>query len=408
MRPYKGMRTFPPTKHGQLARILGAWKECAQRYGFEQYKTPVLDPIEIYQGKTSEEIISEQTYNFTDRGGRSVLLRPEITPGLCSMVVDMQKEGVLRNPTKLFSIGSVFRYEKPQRGRTREHIQFNADIFGDNGVWAESEVITVACDILTSLGMSPESFTVHISDRDHVHKTLKVLGVENVLEVMRLLDRRKKMSQSTFSNELRKNTSTPINEIDEALKETPTRVKEVLKLIPKGINAQYDPSIVRGFDYYTGIVFEIFAQNKNTPSRSLVGGGRYDTLISSYGGKQLPAVGFGMGDVTISDCIFESEEDSNYSLQTTLALVALHEDAVPHAIATAQTLRKKYDVSFIGTCPEKKQIALFKRLEKNGFRFVVVVNGKQDFMIRNLETRTTKASRDIKNLTSDIAKVLKI
>ncbi len=405
MKEYKGMRTVTPREHKQLTRILNGWIAAGEAYGFQQYKTPILDPAELYEDKTSEEIVREQTYRFTDRAGRDVILRPEITPGVSRMMVDLQKHRVIRSPYKVFSIGSVFRYEKPQHGRTREHIQFNVDIFGESSAWAESEVIEIACDSLKRIGFRCEDFVVRLNDRHAVEKTLIDVGISgNMLpDVLRLFDRRKKMAVATFSREMKKITNISLDTIDKAMLHPTQRVQEVVNLLPEGIAAEYDPSVIRGFDYYTGIIFEIFTKDKKIASRSVAGGGRYDRLIESYGGSPLPAVGFGMGDIVLADCL--EKIGSEDALPTTPVIVCATSE---HATAYAQNLcrimrsdfvdRKTdthFPVSFIGTVPEKKLTDRYKRCEKDGVQYVIAADEQGNISARILASRKTKKSKTL-------------
>ena len=299
----KGMRVFPPKEHEKLSQVLNGWTEAAVVHGFLQYKTSVLESVDIYADKTSEEIMREQTYRFTDRGGREVLLRPEITPGVSTMVVDLQKNRKLIQPFKVFSIGSVFRYENTQKGRSREHIQFNVDLFGDESAWADAEVIEVAFTSIEKIGFQKSDFIVRLNDRASMQQTIADLGIptDSIKEVLRLLDKRDKISEKEFEKELSAYGVTSVA-LDDSLQEPPKRIREVIELLSESVPAEYDPKIVRGFDYYTGMVFEIYAKDRTTASRSVTGGGRYDALIESYGGDPLPAVGFGMGDVVLLDC----------------------------------------------------------------------------------------------------------
>ena len=300
----KGMRVFPPKEHEKLSQVLAGWVGASTAYGFLQYKTSVLESVDIYLDKTSDEIMREQTYRFTDRGGRDVLLRPEITPGVSNMVVELQKNRAFHSPLKVFSIGSVFRYENTQKGRSREHIQLNVDIFGDDSAWTDAEVIAVAFGSLEKMGFQKSDFIVYLNDRSSMEERLSELGLpeKSLREMLRLLDKRDKISEKEFADELSSYNIT-VTALDDALNETPKRVREIMTLLPSDIPTEYNPKIVRGFDYYTGMVFEIYAKEKKIASRSVTGGGRYDTLIESYGGDPLPAVGFGMGDVVVLDCL---------------------------------------------------------------------------------------------------------
>ena len=399
----KGMRVFPPKEHEKLAQVLNGWTNAAAAYGFQQYKTSVLESIDIYADKTSEEIMREQTYRFTDRGGRDVLLRPEITPGVSTMVVDLQKERAFKTPFKVFSIGSVFRYENTQKGRSREHIQLNVDLFGDDTAWADAEVITVAFAALEKIGFQKDDFVVRLNDRMTMEHTLVNLGLakNRLRETLRLLDKREKMSQKEFDEQLSAYDITAVA-LDDALNETPERVRAVMELLPETITAEHDQKIIRGFDYYTGIVFEIYAKDQKIAPRSVAGGGRYNTLITAYGGDPLPAVGFGMGDVVLLDCL----EAYNLPTPTTNAVAAIYitdEQDTAKGVRAAAVLRQHTTTTFIGTIPQKKTADTYKHYERLGIRYVIgLENGS--FAVRALADRKTETFTAIDDVVTFITK----
>ena len=402
----KGMRVFPPQEHEKLSQVLKGWVQAATDYGFSQYKTSVLESADIYADKTSEEIMREQTYRFTDRGGRDVLLRPEITPGVSNMIVDLQKNRKILSPCKVFSIGSVFRYENTQKGRSREHVQFNVDLFGDNSAWADAEIIAVAFAALEHIGFEKKNFIVYLNDRASMQKTIIELGIpkESLKEALRLLDKRDKISEKVFEEEMSVYNITPIA-LDDALQEPPARVREITELLPEDVPAEYNPKIVRGFDYYTGMVFEIYAKEKNIASRSVTGGGRYDTLIESYGGNSLPAVGFGMGDVVLLDCM----EAFNISTKQTGKAVVVYvteEQSLMKGAQTCNTLRKHIPASFIGTVNPKKVSAVYKNYEQTGTRYTVGIE-EGSFSVRNLSARSSETYTSIDEVVTMLTNITK-
>ena len=387
------MRVFPPDDYHRLSHILESWRKTAHSYGYQEYQTPLIDPVDLYTDKTSDEIVREQTYTFTDRGGRDVLLRPEITPGASAMIADLQEKRKVQTPLKTFSIGSVFRYERTQRGRSREHIQFNADIFGESDPWADAEVISVAFSALTAAGLSPGDIIVRINDRRALETTLTDLGVaeKDRSAVTRLLDRREKTEPEDFEKEMQRCTDVSPASIDKALTDEPKTVTTVRELLHADINAVYDPLIVRGFDYYTGIVFEFFAADQSIMQRSLVGGGRYDHLIESYGGSALPAVGFGMGDTVLLDCL----EAYNTQSAQHAPFVALYTDSdthIPEAKQTAELIRATIPTTFLGTVPKNKQSAMHKRHAGRGASFIVR-HDSSGYTVRNVGAKTDRTVR---------------
>ena len=269
---YKGVRDFYPEDMVAQNYIFGVWRKVAEEFKYQEYSASILEYAELYRSKGSEEIVNEQMYLFKDKGDREVALRPEMTPSLARMIAARRKG--LKLPLRWYSIPNCFRYERPQRGRRREHWQLNCDIMGISGIEAEVEIITLAYRIMKAFGAQDADFSIRISSR-------KALPEGTNMETVRKIDRGEEVDIKIEENE----------EIKTLIK----RLKE------SGINnAEFDPKIARGFDYYTGVVFEVFDTNPEN-RRALFGGGRYDNLLEMFGVEPLPTVGFGMGDVTIRD-----------------------------------------------------------------------------------------------------------
>lgn len=298
--PYKGVRDFYPEDMAVQNYIFDTWKKVAKESGFVEYSASILEPAELYKSKTSTEIVNEQTFSFVDRGGRDVVLRPEMTPTLARMIAARRK--ALKFPLRWFSIPNVFRYEKPQRGRKREHWQLNCDLMGIAGVEAEVEIITLAYKIMKAFGAKDEDFVIKIGNRSLVEKKLEIIGAlkENYNQIFQLIDKKNKISDEEFDNESQ-NLGLKGDELRKSLSELNSDAELIKELNQKEIlNVIFDASIVRGFDYYTGMVFEVFDTSPEN-NRSLFGGGRYDNLLELFGVDPVPTVGFGMGDVTIRD-----------------------------------------------------------------------------------------------------------
>lgn len=302
--PYKGVRDFYPEDMAIQNYIFDTWKKVAKSFGYVEYGASILEPAELYRSKTSEEIVNEQTFSFTDRGDREVVLRPEMTPTLARMVAGKRKS--LKFPLRWFSIPNVFRYEKPQRGRKREHWQLNCDLLGISGVEAEVEIISLAHKIMKEFGAKDEDFEIRVNDRkllDEIFEKIGGVSQSTKTEVVRLLDKKDKIDnfESELIRELGEEKKESFLDLLEKTKSTKTLEQLVEKLSESGIkNLTIDTSIARGFDYYTGMVFEVFDTHPDN-RRSLFGGGRYDNLLELFGVEPVPTVGFGMGDVTIRD-----------------------------------------------------------------------------------------------------------
>jgi len=303
MQPYKGVRDFYPEDQRVQRHIFTTMRDVVERFGYEEINASVLEPTELYLAKTSEEIVNDESYTFEDRGGRSVTLRPEMTPTVARMVANRKRE--LPYPLRWYSLPNLFRYQRPQHGRLREHWQLNADIFGVDGDEADIEIVTIAHTLLREFGASNDDFEIRVSDRrflDALYDSLSI-SVSIRKDVTRLLDKKDKQDITTQLAELLDS-----DEVAKALLSRldnpdifPSLQTFVETLRTRGIaNAVVDTGITRGFDYYTGVVFEVYDTNrKNT--RSIFGGGRYDNLVQQYGNEPVPACGFGMGDVTTRD-----------------------------------------------------------------------------------------------------------
>jgi histidyl-tRNA synthetase len=340
--PYKGVRDFYPEDQFVQRFIFESMSRVCELYGYEEYNASILESAELYRSKTSEEIVNDQTYTFTDRGDREVTLRPEMTPTFARMIAARSRE--LPLPVRWYSIPNVFRYERPQHGRLREHWQMNADIVGSAGIESDAEIISMAHALMMSLGASEHDFEIRVSDRRILDAIYDAVGIpaEKRAEITRLLDRRAKIA--TFADALAEITGG--NDVAEKLiaeidRTTSTAYLEELRamLVSLGINNMVvDTKITRGFDYYTGMVFEVF---DTTPSnrRSMMGGGRYDNLLTLFGGDPIPAVGFAMGDVTARDFLESHNLLPTYSPATEVMLAVVEPSAMHHALQLAQDLR---------------------------------------------------------------------
>ncbi|MBI2410121.1 histidine--tRNA ligase [Candidatus Kaiserbacteria bacterium] len=301
---YKGVRDFYPADWARLSAIFARIRETLSHYGYEEYNASPLERAELYESKTSEEIVNEQTYTFMDRGDRRVTLRPEMTPTLARMVAAKRRE--LAFPLRWFSIPNVFRYERPQRGRLREHYQLNVDLLGVADSKADGEIIVIGCELLKALGAADKDFVIRVNSRALLDNACEAAGVTAKKRYMHLLDRKAKMTPEEYSAALAAITQRDplelINGNAEPIRDEKKKLDDfIAALAASGIsNVVFDPLIVRGFDYYTGIIFEFFDTSPANP-RSLFGGGRYDNLVALFGGEPVPAVGFGMGDVTLLD-----------------------------------------------------------------------------------------------------------
>lgn len=302
MNPLPGFRDFYPEVLAVRQYIFDTWRQQASRYGFREYDGPPLEPLELYTLKSGREII-RQLYNFTDKGERAVALRPEMTPTLARMVAAGHRQ--YKKPLKWFAIPQLFRYEKQQRGRLREHFQFNADIIGESGIGADVELVALAIDTLRSFGLTDKDFVVRLSDRRAWARELERLGVpaEHHTVVLETVDKIEREPPEKTREKLAAVTSRVTEILEFALRDEPNdELAELLRRLGKFVTyCRVDHRIVRGLGYYTGIVWEI--HDRRGELRAIAGGGRYDNLIALVGGGDLPALGFGMGDVVLTELL---------------------------------------------------------------------------------------------------------
>ena len=318
-----GFRDFYPEEFATRAFVLDTWRAVARRFGFSEYDGPPLEPLELYTKKSGDEIVG-QLYNFRDKGDRDVALRPEMTPTFARMVG--ARANALPKPIRWFSIPQLFRYERQQKGRLREHFQLNVDIVGEPDVTADAELLAVAVECMRGFGLGPDDVKARVSDRRLLIAILKALGVSDdragaVFAVVDKLDRQpaqvslEKLAEAGLDGDAARRVL-ELQQLDsagairQAYGHSPVvaarlddldrylQYCDALGILPF---VKVDLPIVRGLAYYTGIVFELF--DARGEFRAICGGGRYDTLLASLGGVDLPALGFGMGDVVLSELL---------------------------------------------------------------------------------------------------------
>jgi histidyl-tRNA synthetase len=353
-----GFRDFYPADLALRDHIFRTWRQVAARYGFEEYDGPPLEPLELYTAKSGEEIVG-QLYSFTDKGGREVSLRPEMTPTLARMVA--ARANGLKKPIRWFSIPQLFRYERQQRGRLREHFQLNCDLIGEPGHLADAEVVALAIDAVRAFGLGPGDIRVRISDRRLLTALLRALEVAEaqVPVVYQVFDKIRRAPAEVSEGRLagagivpgtverllglaRARSWSDLGElggIDGALAEGESLRQTIDALGAMGF-AEYidlDLGIVRGLAYYTGTVFELF--DARGELRAICGGGRYDNLLQSLGGVDLPALGFGMGDVVLGELLRDRGLAPEAPASIDAFLAAITQEDLPEVLGLARELR---------------------------------------------------------------------
>jgi len=393
-----GFRDFYPDDCARRNYILAVWREVARRYGFVEYDGPVLEPIDLYKKKSGGELVG-QLFDFIDKGERHVAMRPEMTPTLARMVAARERD--FKKPLKWFCCPQFFRYEKQQRGRLREFYQFNADILGEASPAADAEMIALIIDLLRGFGFGNEDFVVRISDRGAWTQFATSRGVpeDRVLDFLAVVDKIERLSIEESTKKLSEFSITL--EAVRAFIADPTAEAVQLKAINEALAArgldgflEIDLTIVRGLAYYTGVVFEVFDRAKN--ERALAGGGRYDKLLSlmSDGKTDLPALGFGMGDVVLANLInstarakVKMEEWITQNHACDIYVVIAKVERRPEALGIVQQLRESgLRVDF--PLADAKVGKQFQTAEQLGARLAVLVGDEwPQVKIKTLATR---------------------
>ena len=364
--PYKGVRDFFPEDMAIEKEVFAIWRSAVEKYGYQEYGASVLEPSDLYKAKTGDEIVNEQTYTFIDRGEREVTLRPEMTPTVARMIAAKRRELVA--PIRWYSIPNLFRYEQPQGGRVREHWQLNVDIFGVDSIHAEVEVMSIAYDIMRGYGLKDTDFEIRINNRKVVNYILKdVFGLDDTAShtLGKLIDKKDKLEKKAFEQgvtdiftKVKKEAhiaafltllnSKNFEEFTSHLPQTKeehvglTEIRATIRGLEElGItNVRFDQTLMRGFDYYTGIVFEVYDMNPAN-RRSVFGGGRYDELLSLFGNDKMTAVGFGAGDVIARDIMETYKTLPATTSAVDLGILIVGDHNSPYALELARNLRGK-------------------------------------------------------------------
>jgi len=390
--PYKGTRDYYPEDMRLRNWVFETWRRVCRLYGYEEYDGPVLEPLELYAAKTSEEVVNEQSYSFTDRGDRQVIMRPEMTPTVSRMVAARRQE--LAYPLRLFSIPNCFRYERPQRGRTREFWQLNADIFGVEGLEGDVEIILLVDSIMQAFGAQRDQYEIQISSRKLVDETFDELGLEAAERkaALGLIDKKEKVVASEWEKLFDDLLGTErAGKLLATLKDesVPADAQAVIDQLQKqGVNnVKFNRYLARGFEYYTDIVFEVFDTDPEN-NRSMFGGGRYDGLVAEFGVEPVATVGFGMGDVTLLNFLETNGMLPELTTETDIYIATVG-DVAEAAQKVAQKLRDQGENVAVDLSGRKldKQI---KSAEKKGINKVLFV-GEQElqsgqFKIKNLQS----------------------
>ncbi len=382
IQPVKGTRDYYPEAMAVRSWLYSTARKVAESFGYQEYDAPFLESIDLYAAKSGEELVKEQSYVFEDRGGNLITLRPELTPSLARMIA--QQQGQLSFPLRWWSFGPFWRYERPQKGRTREFFQWNVDLIGAANPAADAEVVAVLATFFREVGLTPQDTLILVNNRQLIEKELERLGIasDGRKAVFRLVDRRDKMSQpdwALYASELGLSTA----QIDGLIRMVSNndlweQSGDLCEFFPAiealGVQeyVRFAPDIIRGLDYYTGIVFEAQAIRGDL-RRSLLGGGRYDDLLADVGGEAMPATGFAMGDLAISLLLEELKlvPDGLNRPASPVLVTVFDKDRILDALSLAAELRKS---GLNITCyPTGDKLAKqLKYADRAGFQFVIL------------------------------------
>lgn len=378
--------------------IFGKWRDAARRYGFREYDGPPLEPLELYTLKSGDEIVG-QLYNFTDKGERAVALRPEMTPTLARMIA--AHERAYKKPIKWFAVPQLFRYERQQKGRLREHFQLNADIFGETDVAADAELIALLIDTLRSFGLTAEDFVIRLSSRNAWQEFYgrgarnAERGTESEYQFFQVIDKLERTPKEESEQKLVALgfSLTEVNRFIEAGEPTP-ELKAILgNLMARGLGdfVKVDYHVIRGLAYYTGPVFETF--DRKGEFRAIAGGGRYDNLVRLISGDKvdMPALGFGMGDVVLLELLKARGLLPKFDAAVDVFVLIEDETSRQRSLKLIQDLRAAglaVEYSLTPAKPDKQ----FKRAQELNAAHTAKVEGDANVRIRNLKTRAEVVS----------------
>lgn len=382
--PYKGTRDYYPEDKRIQNYIFNTWRTVVQLHGYEEYGAPLLEPLEVYTAKSGQELAGEQTYTFVDRGERTVAIRPEMTPSISRMVAARRQE--LGYPARLYSIANFMRYERPQRGREREFWQLNVDMFGVEGALAEAEIIAIGADIMRAFGATDDMYQIRINNRNLINfmlaEYLDLDGVQSQL-MMKLLDRKNKITAEEFDFQAREIfgaafadkgmrdlskilSARSMHDMPQEIQESTAagELTELFGLLSRfGVKtAVFDATLMRGLDYYTGTVFEVFDTDPEN-NRSLFGGGRYDGLVGLFGAEPIATVGMAPG-LTTTELFLRSHNLLPQLTSTTEVGIVVIDNTYEGAIRFANQLRAegvRVEVDITGRKIDKQIKAVLKK-----------------------------------------------
>jgi histidyl-tRNA synthetase len=380
----KGTRDFYPADVRARRAMLDPLFRTAESFGYEAYDAPVLEPFALYAAKSSPEIIERQSYVFEDRGGERIVVRPEMTPSLARMIANKQRE--LPSLLRWYCIADCWRYERPQKGRLRNFSQFNVDLIGSDSVEADVEVIDLALSMIRNLGVDLSRIEVRINDRRLLEGWLTEAGIrsDDKIAALSLLDEKEKLEPDIFRNRLieissEQGADTLIKklELSSAALRTDVNVERLCQTeallgdLGWQKNIRIDPTVIRGFTYYTGIVFEVY-ETSGQFRRAIFGGGRYDQLVEALGGSPVSGVGFGVSDVSLEELLIAQSLNGDIRALNVVALIPFSPLEVSFQAELAAALRKE-GIKVRTSLPPYGFSPQLKLAQKSGISLVVLI-----------------------------------
>lgn len=424
--PYKGTRDYYPEDKRLQNYIFDTWRQVVESFGYEEYGAPMLEPLEIYAAKSGADLVNDETYRFTDRGDREVAIRPEMTPTVARMIAARQQETPF--PARWYSIANFMRYERPQKGREREFWQLNVDIFGVEDLQADAEIITIADHILKAFKAKPNMYTIKINHRKLVDFMMKdFLGLDVVQSqlMMKLFDKKDKISAHDFRDKAQEIFEP--EQADKGLKKIASLFSaETIRDLPKEIrdnpvfaelsqlshmldqagvkSMRLDISLMRGLDYYNGVVFEVF-DNHPDNNRAMFGGGRYDGLTTVFGGDNIPVTGFAPGASTAEEFLKAHKLLPKLHSRTEVYVVVLGKESMAAALKLAEDLRSEgsrveVDISL------KKADKQIKTALKKDIPYLLFI-GEEEINTRLYTLKNTASSKEEKLSFERIVSIVK-
>ncbi|MBE0686076.1 MAG: histidine--tRNA ligase [Anaerolineaceae bacterium] len=395
----KGTRDFYPEDMAIRNWIYGKMREVSQLFGYIEYDGPFLERIDLYAAKSGEELVKEQAFVFPDRGGDLITLRPELTPSLARMIAQKQKQLVF--PQRWWSFGPFWRYERPQKGRTREFFQWNVDMLGSDATESDAELIAVCATFFKKVGLNPNQVKIFINNRELMDLVLKKLGIQPDLKmsVFRLIDRKDKLSfqqwqefglslgltQSQFEGlKVALNDKNLWKESEDL-----ALIMGILERMGLGEYVTFDPQIIRGLDYYTGVVFE--ARDMDKEGRAILGGGHYGNLVGDVGGELLPGVGFAMGDVMLRLVMEKYQCLPEFVNTSAKVLVTVFDETLYSDSLEIANILRNAEIPTILVNENQKLQKQFKYADRIGVPIVLVLGPEEkndrQVTVKNLKTR---------------------